>query len=156
MRSDISEIVATTFVDIAEQLTFMLGDQVDKSELATPEGAVLRAYMDFKGDLSGSLDLYIGEAVCAELAANILGIDAEDVEGESQSLDALKETLNVVGGRIVREIGGGSMRFELTPPAVETLAAGAWPEVLASSRTIGFVLDETPVVFGIEVDGEED
>ncbi|MCP4571660.1 MAG: chemotaxis protein CheX [bacterium] len=154
MRSEVSEIVTATFVEIVEQLTFMLGDQVDKDELTTPDSAILRAAMEFSGDATGSLDLIIAEEACPELAANILGIDTDEVESQEQVLDAFKETLNVVGGRVVREIGGSDLRFDLTPPAIQNLGAEAWAAFVASPSRIGFLLDETPVLFGIEFESE--
>ena len=75
----------------------------------------------FTGEFSGELVMRISQGVLPEMAANMLGLDEEDVS-EADQLDAASETLNVICGNLLPAIAGKQAVFNITSP--EILADG--------------------------------
>lgn len=60
--------------------------------------------MSFTGAMQGECLLMVPEALCPEIAANILGLDTDDELAAMRAQDALKELLNVTCARIAEKL----------------------------------------------------
>ena len=105
MSNDLKEMIGSIFLETVETLTFMFGDPVDKNEIPHLNVEWLRTEINFTGVRNGNLSLTVPKDVCGEIAANIMGMDEDEIT-ESVGRDALKELLNVVSGHIVPSIQG--------------------------------------------------
>ena len=76
----------------------------------------VEARMSFTGDVEGSLAVIVPQELQPEIAANILGLDAELMQQPEVFDDALREMLNVVCGHVIRAIAGPSCSFDLVTP----------------------------------------
>lgn len=148
--SDFSqETINATFLDVVEQLTFMFGEPEDKTELAFDGGAFTQATMDFDGDVVGTLSVTVPAAITGEIAANILGLDAEDLTDQAMLDDALAEMLNVVCGHVIMAIVGKGANFVLRSPQVVPVDDARLVGMLADPCYVAFNLDESPVLLGL-------
>lgn len=77
----------------------------------------MTAEASFEGVFSGRLAVVITLPVLTELAANMLGIDMEDV-GEEQCQDALKETVNIICGNWLPVKAGTEAVFNIFAPVI--------------------------------------
>ena len=60
---------------------------------------------------------------CAPDASSLLGINPEDIEVESEGLDAIRELANILGGSVLHDIGGQQSEFSLgLPTMVDAMA----------------------------------
>lgn len=96
---------------------------------------VVAAEVSFTGVFSGRLAMVITEPALCELAANMLGIDGEDVE-RNHLYDALKETVNIICGNWLPIEGGDEAVFHigtprvLSPSEAEASLTGQSPSIL--------------------------
>lgn len=141
MISQGHEIAGGIFLEISERLAFMFGDPVEKQALENEDVAWSQAAITFKGGVSGELKLTVPRSLCLDLAANILGLDVDDLEHGPVATDALCELLNVVSGHVVRGLQGNGDPFELTVPSYRELDAGAHRPLLEGEDTLCYDLD---------------
>lgn len=149
MTDNSNEIIDEVFCDIMESLAFMFGEMVDKTEVEAPAANLVKAVMTFSGPNSGSIAIAVPETVCPEIAANVLGLDAEEDIDPADALDALKEVLNVICGHVLTRMAGTEPVFDLSIPEVTTITAESWQELINDSAVVAFDVDETPMLLGL-------
>ncbi len=102
------------------------------------------AEVSFSGIFSGRLAVVMTEPALKELAANMLGIDNEEVS-QNHLNDALKETANIICGNWLPVVGGDAVVFHIAAPRIlspsqaETALTGQPPSVLEKMS-----MDEEP------------
>lgn len=142
-----------TFCRVLEQLAFMFAEPAAKDELPPPaEEDAMCVRMGFSGSLEGTLQLGIPLGICAELATNMLGMDLGHDEAAAKGLDAMKEVLNVTCGNILTELAGTEPVFTLSIPEATPLTAEAWEEFCGREDTLGYLVDETPVLLQFQIE----
>jgi chemotaxis protein CheY-P-specific phosphatase CheC len=151
MADDRLETVETTFLDVVEKLTFMFGEQAEKDEIEVGEEPWIEARMRFTGGQEGSLAVIVPRSLQPEIAANILGLDAEGLETQEVLDDALREMLNVVCGHALMELCGGGRDFVLETPTNVELDDEALGALLAQDRCSAYLLDDEPVLLHLEL-----
>ena len=148
------EIVSVIFLDISERLAFMFGDPVAKDRLGTGGTRWAQASVSFTGATPGCLSLSAPKDLCREIAANILGVEPEELEDARLAEDALRELLNVVTGHVVPGLQGEDEAFELSVPAFRELGDGDQDELLRDPGTIGYELDGSPVLLTLTLEAD--
>jgi chemotaxis protein CheY-P-specific phosphatase CheC len=111
-KMGLSKIVS----DSLEKLAFMFF-MTDTFREPIPFQNAVTAEVSFTGGFSGRLAVVMTEHALKELAANMLGIDNEDVE-QSHLHDALKEAANIICGNWLPIIGGAEAVFHLDTPRI--------------------------------------
>jgi chemotaxis protein CheY-P-specific phosphatase CheC len=143
------EKAGEVFCEILEKMAFMFGDPVAADDLPASSGKYHRTFMMFRGAMSGSMAMAVPVEMCAEVAANVLGVELDSELAEEQSCDALKELLNVACGNILTAIAGDEPVFDLQPPDIETIESAAWHAMLNDPNTLVFNVDENPVLLNL-------
>jgi len=149
------ETVNATFMNIVERLTFMFGEPMDKDDLDTENVDFTLARMSFVGDMTGTLSVAVPSAITAEIAANILGLEPEDISDAAMLDDALGEMLNVVCGHVIMDLMGKEANFKLQAPEVLPVDESVLVEMLASPDFVGFELDDSPALLGLMTENED-
>ncbi len=103
-------------IDALERMAFIIADPVDSVE----------AELDLLGGhtsihLEGqeeACDVHISasDGFLCELASNMLGIDPDSVDPEEEGIQALLELTNILGGEVIKALGGEQRPFDLGLP----------------------------------------
>lgn len=152
MQSSTQEQLSGTFLEVVEQLTFMFGEPIPKEELGAEGTEFVTAAMTFKGDLVGELTVSVPVEITAEIAANILGLEPEEVEPEDMRRDALAEMLNVVCGHVIMAMVGTDANFKLDSPVTSPVDEDQFNKMMLSDDFIGLMLDDNPVFLGLTLE----
>ena len=145
------ESLESTFLEVVEKLTFMFGEQAGKDEI-DPEGEPwVEARMHFTGGKTGSLAVIVPQSLQPEIAANILGLDAEGLDTRAVLDDALREMLNVVCGHVLMALCGEAADFQLETPTNLELDGEQLSALLADTNTSAYLLDDEPVLLHLEL-----
>jgi chemotaxis protein CheY-P-specific phosphatase CheC len=150
--TDKNDVLTEVMIDVLEKLAFMFGDEVGKEEIPFPGRDCVEANMYFKGPRSGKLGIVVPVDICPVIAANILGMDVEDLSSQDQDFDALKEVLNVICGNVLTTLEGDEAVFDLTVPETQFVSAQKWNEILNSSESIAYIVDEQPALMYFRFD----
>ena len=146
---DCDKSLAETIASVLESNAFMFPDACPVDELDLPYETCLRAAMGFRGPAIGEIWLMLPCGACREVAANIRGVELEDLAGPADAEDALKELLNIICGRFLTAEYGLEPIFQLSIPSVEEISEEGWLEQLAVEDVLGFDIEGAPALAGI-------
>lgn len=152
MTEDRKNILTRVFTDILEQMAFMFGDKASPDDFRETAEPMLQAQMTYRGNLCGSLSLAVPEAMCPELAANLLGTEPEEAGERHIYIDALKELLNVTCGNVLTAMAGEEPVFDLTVPEVTELSDAMRDTMLNDETTVYLLVDEYPAALRLTVE----
>lgn len=150
MESERAERISRAFCEVLEKQAFLFAEPPDGAELPAPAGPCVLARMGFSGHWGGSFSLAVPREMCPEIAANVLGLEADDPAAAERDIDALKELLNVACGRALTALAGEQPVFDLSVPQVSELPPEAWKALRASADCLTFVVDDRPVLVALE------
>lgn len=100
-------------IEALERTAFVLVDPCDPEDTAPPTHF---AQIRFTGPRDGSITVSASEGFLRELASSLLGIESDEIEIETEGLDAIRELANILGGSVLNDIGGQDSEFSLGLP----------------------------------------
>ncbi len=156
MKADNQEVLSDVFIEIAGKFAFMFGEKVGQDELPdADDDDLIRAHLDFKGQLTGTLDIAVPIMMCRELAGNVLGLADEELTPDA-SKDAIKELLNVTCGNLLTALAGEEAVFEVCAPEAAVITVTDWKDMSGNEDTLFFNVDENPVLLRLSIESGED
>jgi two-component system, chemotaxis family, chemotaxis protein CheY len=140
-------MLSEIFQMVLEQFVFMYGQPVTKDMLGEPGDDLMVARMMFAGGHGGAMALAAPAALCAEMAANVLGDDAP-ASAMEQGADALAEVLNMACGHVTSSLEAEA-GVDLSPPSVSRLPRDEWDEMERAGHSVAFLVEEHPVLLSL-------
>lgn len=155
MLPDHITILREVFARVLEDYAYLFadGDEAPPAGGAPPaaDGQYLSAEMGFEGPLEGRLSMAAPQGFARQVAANVLGLEVDELPGENSAFDAVKELLNVTCGNLLTALAGDEPVFDLTVPQVRPLAEAQWRAARMKPGGIEVVADQWPVVLRLAV-----
>ncbi len=151
MNKEDRKILRDVCFSVFEQLAFMFGDELEEDEIDIGADTFFRATMGFKGPMQGSISIIVPQTISTTLAANILGLDDDQDVYPETAIDALKELLNTITGRLMTEIFGEDAVIDLTIPVTEQLNHADWESLVESDEYLVIDIDENPVLISLQM-----
>jgi len=151
MNKEDRKILRDVCFSVFEQLAFMFGDELDEDDMEINADTFLRASMGFKGEMQGTVSIVVPETISTTLAANILGLDETQEVYKETAVDALKELLNTIVGRLMTEIFGEDAVVDLTIPVTEVLDRDAWDALVEDKEYLAIDIDDNPVLVSLQM-----
>lgn len=136
--------LAGILAGVLEQFAFVFPEQSD-ADAATWPGSALMAHIAFSGAATGSIRIAAPRALCAELTANVLGIEVDDELATEKAADTLAEVLNMTAGHLATDIEPDA-HSDLHPPTVSALDADDWQRMARDPATCVFTVEGHPVM----------
>jgi hypothetical protein len=132
MREAQTQNMTEAFGGALEALAFITLAPAEEPIAAPVDATLVRVQLN--GTVSAALELVAGASFGRQLAANLLGLEADDPEIELRRADALKELINVAAGAIIgTEIANGAAPREIGIPHIEPFATHeAWEAFTAA------------------------
>jgi len=150
MKNEERKILKEVCFGVFEQLAFMFGDELEDDEIETSANRFLRASMGFKGPQQGTVAIVVPMTISTLLTTNILGLEEDQRIDEDSAIDALKELLNTITGRLMTTLFGEDAVVDLTIPVTEELDRAAWQDLVEDSQYLAITIEETPVLVSIQ------
>lgn len=153
MKAEDKNAITGVFCEVVETLAFMFADPADKEDIETDSPECIKVRMSFSGAKCGRLELAAHTELCAQLTANVLGLDLDDALVRTQADDALKELLNVTCGNLLTALAGQDPVFDLSLPEIAPLDEAGWRAFLEDDDTLAFDVDDNPVLLRFSMEG---
>ncbi len=148
-------VVSDVFTEVLEEFAFIFVETEPDDQSEEPEKIVC-SEISFTGqELKGSMGIAVSWQKCLELADNLLGTDDQEVLSDKAVENALEELVNVVCGRLLAELYGTGVVFDLSIPEARALSRQEW-ENLSESENATLVYDEDePMAIYLRLEDEE-
>ena len=117
---DIKAQLAESVIDVFDTMfsaTLKPSDSVTSESL---KGIRNVGSVSFAGDVTGMVSIHVSESFARELAAEMLGMEAEEVEGDEEVRDMLGEVGNIVGGNLKSSFTDAGLTCVLSTPSFTT------------------------------------
>lgn len=136
---------------VFEHSAFMFAETADMLELESEEHEFFSASVSFKGPLKGRIDMMCPVGIARELAANMLGCDADEDEAIEKSEDAFMEVLNVLAGHLTMNMTTPDDIYNISSPSIFLLNPAGWTEKIAAAgeNDFAYLVDGFPLVVTI-------
>jgi len=103
-------------VEALARTAFVIAEAVDPEEAAELPEATCFTRIEYGGPVSGWVGFAASEGFVRELAASLLGVEAEDIDMSVEGADAFRELANIVGGSVILALGGDERNLSLGLP----------------------------------------
>ena len=154
MSNRIHEALMEVFCRVLEQVAFAFGEEVAKEELPSDGSSrFLHCTIGFDGPFKGTIEVALPPQFCEELAANVLGTEAEEITSVLAE-DALKEIVNVTCGQWLTAVAGEKPIFNLSVPSIKEIDNSGWVELRDSPSSIAMIVDDVPALLDVSVKGD--
>ncbi len=130
---------------LLENFAFVFPEPIPLDDLPAAGRNLVCASIGFQGAATGTLTLAAPSELCVELAANILGIDADDPDALLRGADTLGEIANIAAGHLATRINANAPT-DLHPPVVTRMEQPDWDRHVATSGAAGYIVEGHPVV----------
>lgn len=105
---------------VLEESAFLFVDVAD--DPPPFEGELLEAQLDFSGSQSGTLMLSATSDFGQHLAANLLGIEPDELASQAHGSDALSEMLNILSGAVLEAFLGSTDICQCSVPRIVSVS----------------------------------
>ena len=141
MNND-DHLLADVVAETLEQFAFLFVEPEDGAAVPAEPSEYIQATIGFSGGgEKGILILAASAVLCREMAANILGLDHEEIEVDVAT-DAIKELSNIlVGSLTARRLGVGT-QCSLDTPLAQMVGPDQIRELLSRPGALLFHVDE--------------
>ena len=150
MKNEDRKILRKACFNVFEQLAFMFGDELENDEIESDADRFLRASMGFNGIKQGTVEIVVPWEISSLLACNILGLEEDQAVTEDSCIDALKELLNTITGRLMTSLFGEDTVMDLTIPITEELDHAAWESLVEGDTFLAITIEDTPVLITLQ------
>jgi CheY-specific phosphatase CheX len=141
---------AQALQEVLERQAFVFADPAEGGEEA--RAPLLAASLRFAGAHAGGLAVAASLPLAREIAAGILGCDADDPLAETGAGDACKEIVNIACGQTLTALFGTAPVFDLGIPEVRLLSEDEAADWTASPEVVAFSVDGAPLFLRVDLD----
>jgi flagellar motor switch protein FliN len=114
---DYNSRLADAAVDVYDTMFSLKLERMEPEAAASLDGMRYISSVCFAGDATGIVSLHVGQEMSRLMAANMLGMEPEEIEGTSEIEDMLGELGNIVGGNLKSALTDTGLRCALSTPS---------------------------------------
>ena len=114
---DIQPVLSNAMSELFDMMLSMELEFKGQDTSARLEGDKIVGSVCFAGSLRGSINIYIGQAFSRQMAAAMLGIEVDELEGDDEVKDVISEVCNIVGGNLKSKFCDSDFICEISTPS---------------------------------------
>jgi flagellar motor switch protein FliN len=117
---DIKAQVSESVIDVFDTMLSARLEPTEKIPSESLEALRNVGSVSFAGDATGMVSIHVGDKFARELAADMLGMEVEELEGDEEIRDMMGELGNIVGGNLKSAFTDAGMACALSTPSFTT------------------------------------
>ena len=117
---DLNSRVSEAVIDVFDTMLSLKLEPADAVSVETLEGIRNVGSVSFAGDANGMIRIHAGDSFSREMAAEMLGKEVEEIEGDEEIRDMLGEMGNIVGGNLKSVFTDAGLMCALSTPSFTT------------------------------------
>jgi len=152
MLDEYKKILSEVFRDVLMRYAFMFGEECEKESIIPYNLDYLHVHVAFNGYYEGRIGIIAPAELCIEMAANVIGTDAEDDNCTDDAKDTFEELANVTCGQFLTGAYGDKPIFNLSPPSISEASELDWVEISENDDSVAFMIEDTPALIYLEIE----
>jgi len=117
---NLKAIVSESVIDVFDTMLSARLDPTDRIPPDSLEKIRNVGSVSFAGDATGMVSIHVGDNFSRELAADMLGMEIEELDGDEEVRDMLGELSNIVGGNLKSTFTDAGLACALSTPSYTT------------------------------------
>lgn len=118
---DIILAVRESVVDLFDTMLSMEISACDEDAgIADKDEIVMVGFVSFAGKVNGSANIRVSKAMAQMMTAGMLGMEIEDIEGDEEVKDVLREVCNIIAGGLKSNFCDTGLACEISTPSITT------------------------------------
>jgi len=117
IKGRVVESVTELFDTMLDMEISFVDDGVEAGKI---EGRLVSGILSFTGDVTGNFRVQVSEVFARIMAAEMLGMDLEELEGNDEVKDVILEACNIVGGNLKSGFDDSGLKCILSAPSITT------------------------------------
>lgn len=117
---DIRSRVVDSVVDIFDTMLSLEIALVEEEESTPEKSSRIAGNIGFAGDVVGMLRFEVTQAFSEIMAAEMLGMEVEDLEGDEETKDVILELCNIIAGNLKSAFNDHGLPCVISTPAITT------------------------------------
>lgn len=114
---DLNARVSDAIVDVFDTMLSLKLEPVDAVTAESLEGIRNVGTVSFAGDATGMVSIHASDSFSREMAAEMLGMEVEEIEGNDEIRDMMGEMGNIVGGNLKSAFTDAGLMCALSTPS---------------------------------------
>ncbi len=114
---DINAKISEAIIDVFDTMLSMKLEPTDAVTAESLEGIRNAGSVSFAGDATGMISIHASDSFSREMAAEMLGMEVEEIEGDEEIRDMLGEMGNIVGGNLKSAFSDAGLMIALSTPS---------------------------------------
>ena len=114
---DIKNQVSGSIIEVFDTMLSMDLEEADKVSVSDLKGIRKVGSVCFAGDATGLVNIQVSEDFAREMAASLMGMEPEEIEGEEEIQDLMGELGNIVGGNLKSAFTDAGLICALSTPS---------------------------------------
>jgi flagellar motor switch protein FliN len=118
---DIILAVRESVVDLFDTMLSMEITSCDEDTgIADNDEIVMVGFVSFAGKVNGSANIRVSKTMAQMMTAGMLGMEVEDIEGDEEVKDVLREVCNIIAGGLKSNFCDTGLACEISTPSITT------------------------------------
>ncbi len=117
---DIKESIANSVTDLFSTMLDMEATPLSEDEVASIEGRCIIGTLSFAGEVIGSINIQMNDAASRVVTAAMLGMELDEIEGDEEIKDVIREACNIVGGNLKSGLEDVGLSCVISTPSITT------------------------------------
>ena len=118
---DIILAVRESVVDLFDTMLSMEITACDEDTgIADNDEIVMVGFVSFAGKVNGSANIRVSKAMAQMMTAGMLGMEIDDIEGDEEVKDVLREVCNIIAGGLKSNFCDTGLACEISTPSITT------------------------------------
>jgi len=117
---DIKTQLSEAVIDVFDTMLSAQLEATDKIPSESLESLRNVGSVSFAGDATGMVSIHVGDKFTRQLAADMLGMEIEELDGDEEIKDMMGELANIVGGNLKSAFTDAGLACALSTPSFTT------------------------------------
>ena len=117
---DIKAQVSEAVIDVFDTMLAVKLEAADKIPFESLESLRNVGSVSFAGEATGMVSIHVGDKFTRKLAADMLGMEIEELDGDEEIKDMMGELGNIVGGNLKSAFTDAGLACALSTPSFTT------------------------------------
>ena len=114
---DINTRVSEAVIDVFDTMLSLKLEPADAVTAESLEGIRDAGFVSFAGDVTGMVSIHAADSFSREMAAEMLGMKVEEIEGDEEIRDMFAEMGSIVGGNLKSAFADAGLMCALSAPS---------------------------------------